>query len=312
MKLRIRGLFAVGLFLLGIGAAASAWAAPPTPITACPYTITAAGNYAVTQNLTAAGTCISFAAALDGVTIDLQGHTITGSGSGDGIACVLPGFSGSTGAGGCNNLIVANGAVRGFGGGVVLEGNSNTVINIVSEANDGDASAGSGFGFGIVTLGSADLVENSAANGNSAGGIGGAPATVDNCSASNNGGGGISATVVNNSEADGNYLGINANSVFNSTARRNGQGNGVQGGAGGISIGGFGPAIINSTANDNSGFGIQGTGIVLGNTANQNTGAGIALTCPASASGNTAVNNASGDIVPSDATCVLLGNKPPP
>jgi hypothetical protein len=66
--------------LLGIGASAAKSAAAPTPISACPYTITAPGNYVVTGDLTARGTCISFATPLSNVALDLQGHTITGNG----------------------------------------------------------------------------------------------------------------------------------------------------------------------------------------------------------------------------------------
>jgi hypothetical protein len=67
------------VFLLPcVGAPAGVWAASPTPISACPYSITAPGNYVVTRDLTATGTCISFISPVSNVTLDLQGHSIRG------------------------------------------------------------------------------------------------------------------------------------------------------------------------------------------------------------------------------------------
>jgi hypothetical protein len=92
----------VALIMLSMGAmAASAWAAAPTPISGCPYTITAPGNYILAKNLTSAGTCIAIQAA--NVAIDLQGHTITGSGTGLGITATQ-----------VDNLVIANGTVQNF------------------------------------------------------------------------------------------------------------------------------------------------------------------------------------------------------
>ena len=79
--------------ILGIGAATSTLAAPPTPISACPYTISTPGSYAVTQNLSVSsigGNCISLVPPLAGVSIDLQNHSITGSGTGGGVGILPP------------------------------------------------------------------------------------------------------------------------------------------------------------------------------------------------------------------------------
>jgi hypothetical protein len=78
-------LSVVAILIPGVGAAAPvAWAATPTTISACPYTITAPGAYILTKNLTAVGvSCITIAApGIDYVAIDLEGHSITGDGTG--------------------------------------------------------------------------------------------------------------------------------------------------------------------------------------------------------------------------------------
>ena len=79
-----RWLGLIAFLLLSIGASVPAGAVPPTPISACPYTIAAPGSYVVTRDLTATGTCISFAPPIVNASLDLQGHSITGSGTGDG------------------------------------------------------------------------------------------------------------------------------------------------------------------------------------------------------------------------------------
>jgi hypothetical protein len=69
--------------LLALGLSASAReAAAVTNIDSC-HTITQSGSFKLTKNLQANGTCLIVAA--DFVTIDLNGHTITGNGTGTGI-----------------------------------------------------------------------------------------------------------------------------------------------------------------------------------------------------------------------------------
>ena len=53
-----------------------------TAVSAC-GTLSPAGNYFLTKNLTSSGTCIVIGD--QGVSFDMQGHTITGNGTGDGI-----------------------------------------------------------------------------------------------------------------------------------------------------------------------------------------------------------------------------------
>jgi len=127
--------------ILGIGAATSTLAAPPTPISACPYTISTPGSYAVTQNLSVSsigGNCTSLVPPLAGVSIDLQNHSITGSGpnntgAGAGISCFLT----SSGAK-CDNVIIVNGTISKFpSAGISIAGDGNIVSGVTATANGG-------------------------------------------------------------------------------------------------------------------------------------------------------------------------------
>jgi len=300
----------VAIFALGIGATASAEAAPPTPISACPYSIETPGNYVVTGNLTSTGTCITIRGRNH--ALDLQGHTITGNGRGVGIVCltdeeVL-----------CNTNVVANGTVTHFSAGVFLDGNYNTVANVTSQQNIGTPTpqdpAG---GTGILVLGHVgNVITDSTATHNAGIGISGDESfplatTVSNSQANNNGGHGIvEVFAVSNSTANNNTgLGIyNAVIVTGATAKGN-----AGGGIAVFKIGENEPyyaSVVNSNASGNTGNGIESNGNVINSTASNNAnGAGIRLHCPASAYGNTAINNPGGNISATDNTCVLLDNK---
>jgi hypothetical protein len=277
------------LVLFGIGAAASAQAAPPTPISACPYTITAPGNYAVTRDLQASGDCITIAA--DSVAIDLQGHTITGGGSGVGIA-----------RGGIG-LIIANGTVRKFDDGISPGSRFTTIANMTVRDNTGDG----------INIGGFSAVVDTVASWNGLVGITiGDVSFVSGVQADHNAGRGMVlqfATIANSEASDNGDIGIwaLASSVAATTAKRNA--------SDGFMLVGDTSAIADSTASGNGGNGISmldagvGTNSVTNNVANNNVEAGIALGCPARAFGNTAINNPGGNIVTSDNTCVLLDNK---
>ena len=75
---------------------------PRTPIAELPFTITESGSYVVTGNLTSASDGIVVAA--EGVTIDLAGHTLSGTGGNDtGIIADLRSM-----------VVVRNGVIEGF------------------------------------------------------------------------------------------------------------------------------------------------------------------------------------------------------
>ncbi len=178
----------VAILALDIGATAPAEAASPTPISACPYTITAPGNYVVTRNLTATGTCIKFAAPVDNVALDLQGHGITGNGTGYGIVCLQ-----NPSGGRCNRVVIANGAVTRFSGVSDSRSNSNGSHAITASGEVSNSTANNNGGYGI----SGVIVTDSTAKGNALGGIivsSGNPsnyASVVDSNASGNSGDGI-------------------------------------------------------------------------------------------------------------------------
>src|SRR5262245_25983600 len=99
MPRRMRILFGV-LLAIGLGASPREVAAL-RPIDTC-GTITHAGSFILTTNLVAQGDCLIVAA--DFVTIDLNGYTISGNGTGFGVTD-LPGRQG---------VVVLNGTVMNF------------------------------------------------------------------------------------------------------------------------------------------------------------------------------------------------------
>src|SRR5438552_19118372 len=81
-----------------------------TRISSCPYTSTAPGTYAVTQDLSCpGGTAITILASK--VALHLNGHTLSGNGAGDGVYVQ-----------GQANVSVDNGTVQGFFEGVEFHG----------------------------------------------------------------------------------------------------------------------------------------------------------------------------------------------
>jgi hypothetical protein len=275
------------LVLFGIGAAASAQAASPTPISACPYTISAPGNYTVTKNLTASGNCITIAA--NSITIDLQGHTITGNGVGIGVGNNSDDFA-------HQHIIIANGTIRKFDNGI--SGN----IGLVTIAN---MTVGDNTGNGINT-GNFGTVVDTVASWNGLAGITGQGGLISGVQADHNAFRGmvLQFMVISNSEANDNGdIGIWAldSSVLATTAKRNA--------SDGFMLVGDINLIDDSTASGNGGNGISmldaggGRNSATNNVANNNAEAGFALGCPAHAFGNTAINNPGGDILTTDNTC---------
>ena len=294
MKRTLFAAFSLLILLVGNATMAPlAWAASPTPISSCPYSITTPGNYVVTTNLTSSGSCITI--TVDDVSIDLQGHSITGTAGGFGI-------------GGNNNEVITNGTVTKFAIGLNLPGYFNTVSGMTVEQNSGSPGQG-------ILLGYGSTVTDTSVSGNTAMGIQGNTIMVNNSSVDNNDDLGISGNnlVVINSEVNNNGIGgIDIFTNENETGYVAGVSAKNNGGAG-ISIHGYGSGqVIDSNVTGNpAGIAIVG-GTVMGNTVQNNADYGISLTCPANATGNTVKNNTGGNIVTSDNTCVLWNNKTSP
>jgi parallel beta-helix repeat protein len=224
-----------------------AQAAPAqTKINKCPYVITAPGSYLVQKNLSCVLTAITISAS--NVDLDLGGHTISGSGTGDGVYVQ-----------GQSNVSIHDGGVQGFVIGVELQRTLDGKITNVTASQNRDS--------GIAT------------------GSGTAGLTVMGCTANqnrNNGvifGGDSRSNTVTNSTMTLNAWGITiccgafANTVANNTANGN---------VGGISLGDT--SFNTVTGNTASGNNCQGIDLwntrqttVSGNTIDQNGCFGIML-----------------------------------
>jgi hypothetical protein len=278
----------VALFMVGVGTMnPAAWAASPTVISRCPYTITAPGSYILTKDLTSPGTCITISA--NTVVIDLHGHTITGDGTGQGITDgsgpgVVPGYI----------VMIGNGTIQNFETGIYMTSNV-TVTDIIAQNNVSDgivlSTGRDGIGEpGLPAFHSTVVYSRARGNGRDGIIIGG---TVFASDASRNGGNGINAT----------------GPVISSTGNENG--------LDGIAAGGEG-VVISSEAVGNGQYGIDITnslfGVAADSIADHNTVGGIGLMCPATAASNTAVaNSGGGNLVemPRTTDCVNFNNKAP-
>ena len=158
-------------------------AAAPQNLNNC-QTISQPGSYVVNRNLAAAGDCL--VVAVDSVTIDLDGFTISGNGTGAGIV-ESPALATR------RNVSVRNGAVTGFANGVSFpHGESVTVERI-------NASDNSGIG---ISVGNYATVRANHASFNGAGIRAELGANVSGNTVARNGGNGISvvegAAILNN------------------------------------------------------------------------------------------------------------------
>ena len=185
-----------------------------TPISAC-GTIAAPGSYVVVKNLAATGTCLFITA--DHVTIDLNGFTLSGDGTGSGIT--TDGTNDNRRLG----IAVYHGTVTGFDDGLPLFFASGvTVAGVRAHTNAGDG----------INVGFASTVSGNTANGNGGSGITAlSGSTVSGNTANKNFIFGIifsgNSTVTGNT-ANGNTTGILGNqfgsTVTGNTARDNGNG----------------------------------------------------------------------------------------
>jgi hypothetical protein len=140
-------------------------------------TIGQPGSYVVNRNLAAAGDCLLVAA--DSVTIDLDGFTISGNGTGAGVV-ESPALTTR------RNVTVKNGAVTGFANGVSFPYSESVTVERVN------ASGNSGLG---ISVGNYSTVRASNASFNGTTGIRAElGASVSGNSVARNAGNGISVT----------------------------------------------------------------------------------------------------------------------
>src|SRR6185437_4912547 len=217
------------LLLVLAGTPSKAGAA--TAISRCPFAITAAGNYVLTKDLTSVGTCISIGTI--SVSIDLQGHILTGNGTGAGIVAQGGAIPPSG-----THIVVSNGTIQNFGTGILAN-------SVAGPANGAMAIVGMTIqknGDGLVLFGGDTVVSSK---------------VVDN------GGSGITIigefpSAIISSEVSGNGAGIAGASgpvfVIDTVADNN-----VTGGIA-LALGGVpepGNRVVGSQANGNGGNGID-------------------------------------------------------
>jgi len=247
-------------------------------VTTC-GTLSASQTYNVTQNLTsAAGSCLIVAA--NGITINLQGHTITGSGTGAGISDEdTP----------RDATVVKNGTITGFVDGIHLRVSTRSTVRDVQANNNTQAG---------INVGDFSLVKNSGAAGNGLVGIlVGSRSQVDTSNATGNGNDGI--------------LAFNFCLVTNNTANNNDQG---------IATGGFCTVTYNTANfNSDDGIDVGADtffdgskSLVSGNTANGNGDSGIEVACPSDVTNNNATGNGTNyllfNVPPSTKPCFQKNN----
>jgi parallel beta-helix repeat protein len=237
--------------------------------------VTDPGTYTVTTDITAPAdtNCITISAS--GVAIDLQGHTIRGSGFSSGIF----------GRGG-QHIIIANGTITGFNQNINLEADFLSISNIIV--------TNAGFSGITNNSGNFTVVTDVQANNTGVHGIYfyGNNNTVSRTTASENGHYGIAFLQESNT-----------NTVIDSTANGNG--------LGGMFFANGNSTVIGSTANENTSDGIfigGSNNVLTDNTANGNTSQGISVVCPSNLYGNAAQGNPGGNIVTAGTGCVLLDN----
>src|SRR4051794_7591582 len=284
---------------------------PRTPISALPFTISSPGSYYLTGNLTATADGNAITISADNVTIDLNGFTLAGGGTGTRTGIKAPAAQ--------KCLNVRNGTVSGWPQGGVASSNVTSGLyenlRLTSNPNGDGLSAGagalvrgcvasgssnnaSGISAGIgstlsdctstgnyvgISVGDRSTLLNSTTSGNSlAGIITGNNCTISQCTAGSNGPNGISAgggctisgCTANANTGDGISAG-SSSTVSGCTANANG--------GGGIHVGGSNAMISGCTASGNTGSGVAviskcavtGCTIVANNTANTTFAAGM-------------------------------------
>jgi parallel beta-helix repeat protein len=278
---------------LGGAAPAKAQGPNPTPISSCPYTITRPGRYILTANCSVGSGLTGITITAPNVQLDLNGHTLTGAGSGIGIE-----VSGDD-TPPVVRAAVSNGTIQQFQTGVLVTNARASSLTSLTVNNN------SSFGIDLESSHNCLVSGNTlTANGTSTGNCG---ILVGNGSTQNtvelnivnanragiriqNGGSGIR---IEGNTANGNFgsgirldLDSNGNSVQRNTT--NGNGTGVN--AAGISLAATasGNLISGNTAQNNTSVGIDvasDNNSIQNNNTSNNTAAGIVIRPDASGNG---------------------------
>jgi parallel beta-helix repeat protein len=180
---------------------------PGTPIDHLPFTTTEGAYYYVTRSLSAAAGQSGLTICCSNTTVDLGGFTLFGAGAG-----MSPG-DGIYNAG-ARNVVIKNGAVRGWSNGINLGGTYSRVEGVYATANLSDG----------IMVGGGSEVRDCVVSLNSGGGVYATGlARVLNCTFAENGG--VSIEVGTSSLIEGNSVDNNNQGIYvtgaNTTARDN-------------------------------------------------------------------------------------------
>ena len=262
-SLRILAVAAVAAFAL-VPAPASA----VTPVSGCRGLDRAGETYVLTADISASMDPCFFVDA-DRITLDLNGHTITGT---NGVGIWDGGASRTS-------TVVKNGRFTKFNEGILLEDSTRSTVRAVNASDN--------HGRGII-VGPNSLVKDCTVLRNALGGItAGDGGQVEGCLVQdNNGGFGI---------LGGQRMLVTRNTVI---------GNGS-----GIEVGRNSTVTHNtSTGNGESGIAVDAGSLVSRNTANGNGGSGIYAVCPSTVTHNTALGNTINFNPIGPAACIDLHN----
>ena len=220
-----------------------------------PYTISTAGSYRLTGNLTVAGTVSAIKITVPNVTIDLNGFSIVGPGAGISSGIAVFAISGVVSQ---NQIEVKNGTMTGFASGVNV-GDNSIVKNIRAVANnfgievgsntvvDG-CTASSSVNDGIDCMGSGCTISGNTASKNSSNGI--------QCIGS---GCAISGNTASNNNIDGIFCKLSQCVISGNTANNN-VGDGIDIGNSGTN----GSLVVRNFAGGNGSFGLDGSQAATG------------------------------------------------
>jgi hypothetical protein len=217
-----------------------------------PVTVTVAGSYRLTSNLTVAATSTSgIKISVDNVTVDLNGFAISGpiicSGDGGGISCSPAGggFEAGVEAVCCGpaKTVVRNGTVNGFPNGIRVNSDSR-VDSIIATSNEND---------GIV-IGIRSAATRCLSHRNGDDGIATATGDVTDSVL-------FSENVTQDNGGDGIYM-PNVQGTIRGNASASNGGNGIFGGA----------TVVENTSRGNGGDGIVSNGMIANNGVSGNDG----------------------------------------
>jgi hypothetical protein len=147
---------------------------PRMPISSLPFKITAQGSYYLTANLTATGSTAGITISADNVTLDLNGFSLVGGGSGSVAGINVPAAQ--------KNILIRNGTVRGWtNGGINASNATNSVIQGIRLSNN--TAPSTFFNVAGLSIGNGSTVKDClvANNANSHGISVGSACTVSGC-----------------------------------------------------------------------------------------------------------------------------------